>query len=202
MLYDVTTLSVRPATPARALPRLEEALPKASGKLLACWYTDIGTLNKIMIIREYESDRQAAEAREATAKSDNPFGAAEFIVSATSDTYVLLPFLTAPQPGSHGPFFEVRDYLLKPGVLAGTIERWQKALPKRLERSSLLACMYSISGEGPRWVHIWPYKSLDERHSVRSGAVKDGIWPPPGGGDTLATQQTDIFIPAAFSPIK
>ena len=109
----------------------------------------------------------------------------------------------ALQPGSLGPFFEVRDYLLKPGMLAGTIERWQQALPKRLERSPILAAMYSISGQTPRWVHIWPYKSLDERHHVRTKATADGIWPPPGGGAaTLETMRNTIFVPATFSPIR
>ena len=203
MLYDVTILTVRPGTAAKAVARLQETAPSATGKLLACWQTDIGLLNQIMLIREYESAQQAADQRQSAIFSADPHGIGEFTVAASSDTYALMPNLPPLQPGSHGPFFEVRTYLLKPGVPSGNSERWQKALPKRIERSPLLAAMYSVSGTGPLFMHIWPYKSMDERYKVRTTAVKDGIWPPPGGGEaTLLMQKNDIYVPTAFSPIK
>ncbi|HEX2216872.1 MAG TPA: NIPSNAP family protein [Xanthobacteraceae bacterium] len=203
MLYDVTLLSVRPGTQPRAIARLQETAPAAPGKLLACWTTDIGALNQILIIREYSSAQEAADARIAVMRSENPLGTGEFAAAHTSDTYELLPFLKPLQPGNFGPFFEVRTYLLKPGVVGGTIERWQKALPKRTERSPLLAAMNSASGLTTQFMHIWPYKSMDERHQVRTQAVKDGIWPPPGGGEaTLLNQKNDIYVATAFSPIK
>ena len=202
MVYDVTILTVRPATVPKALANMESALTSA-GELLACWYTDIGSLNQIMVIREFESSAKAAEAREAAVMSADPLGAGEFTMSATSDTYALMSFLPPLQPGTYGPFFEARTYLLKPGVPAGNTERWQKALPARQQRSPVLGAMYSVSGTVPLFMHIWPYKSMDERHSVRTAAVKDGIWPPPGGGEnTLLMQKNDIYVPAAFSPIK
>jgi hypothetical protein len=202
MLYDVTTLTVQPATMPKALPGLQQALSKYSGKLIACWTSEIGALNKIMIIRHFESERHALEHHETVARSDDPHGIAEFTVASTHDVFALLSFLKPIETGTFGPYFEVRDYLLKPGKLAGTIERWEKAIPTRTQRSPLLGCMYSITGLSPRWMHIWPYKTLDERNSVRAGAVKDGIWPPPGGGGTLMVQQTEIFTPTGFSPVK
>jgi len=202
MTYDVTVLTVKPAPVPKALPRVQEALGSA-GKLLACWYTEIGALNQIFLMREFPSAEAAIETRDQAARSADPFGIGEFMTSARSDTFNVLPFLRPIQTGAHGPFFEVRDYLLRPGALAGTIERWEKALPARLERSPLLTCMYSVSGMGTRFVHIWPYKTLDQRHDVRSKAVADKIWPPAGGGEaTLITQQTEIYVPAPFSPIK
>jgi hypothetical protein len=187
----------------KALPRLEEGLSAAGGKLLACWTTDIGMLNQIMAIREFDSAQAAAQAREQTVMGENPFGVGEFINSMTSDTYAPLPFLPKLQPGTYGPFFEVRTYLMKGGVSGGNMQRWEKALPKRIERSPLLVAMNSVSGLMPQFVHIWPYKSMDERYSVRTTAMKDGVWPPPGGGEaTLLKQQNDIYTPTAFSPIK
>jgi hypothetical protein len=62
--------------------------------------------------------------------------------------------------------------------------------------------MYSLDGAMPRFVHIWPYPSLDERQRLRSEAVKMGIWPPPSGPDQLLAQQADIYLAAAFSPIR
>ncbi|MBN8921140.1 MAG: NIPSNAP family protein, partial [Rhizobiales bacterium] len=137
MAYDVTIISVRPGTQARALPKIQAALESGPGKLLACWTTDIGVLNQIMVIREFDSANAAADARKAMVMGDN-LGVNEFGVSITSDTYEALPFLPALKPGSFGPFFEVRTYLLKPGVVSGNTERWEKAIPERIKRSPVL----------------------------------------------------------------
>lgn len=203
MHYDVTLISVRPATGGKAMARLAETAPAAPGKLLACWQSEIGTLNQIMLIREHASAADAAKFRQSMMESENPYGVGEWTNFSESDTYAVLPFLEPLKPGSYGPFFEVRTYLLKPGKASGTIERWKGALPARLERSPMLTCMNSVSGQMTRFLHIWPYASLDERYKVRQGAVKDGIWPPKGGGElTMWTQRNDIYVPAPFSPIR
>ena len=52
MHYDVTIITVRPGTHLKALARLKETFPSsAGGELLACWYSDIGALNQILLIR-------------------------------------------------------------------------------------------------------------------------------------------------------
>jgi hypothetical protein len=50
-------------------------------------------------------------------------------------------------------------------------------------------------------MHIWAYKSLDERMAVRKKATVDGLWPPPGDSPVLK-QETKILLAAGFSPIK
>jgi hypothetical protein len=57
-------------------------------------------------------------------------------------------------------------------------------------------------GEANRFIHIWAYKSLDERAAIRNKAREAGIWPPPGGADTLHTMANKIMMPAAFSPVQ
>ena len=199
MPYDVTILTVQPAVMPRALAGLQTALADGASDLLACWYSEIGALNQIMIIR---NGAQSAEQRMAALRNDNPYGIGDLMTATVNETYESFPFIPPMKAGSHGPFFEVRTYLLKPGALTGTLDRWEKALPERLKRSPILAAMHSVSGPIPSFIHIWPYKSLDERHQVRSKAVADKIWPPPGGAGTLLTQQTDIYVAAPFSPIK
>jgi hypothetical protein len=61
--------------------------------------------------------------------------------------------------------------------------------------------MTSVTGTVTRFMHIWPYSSLDERMRLREKAVDDGVWPPPGGPAFLASQQSDIYLPAPFSPL-
>jgi len=57
-------------------------------------------------------------------------------------------------------------------------------------------------GEANRFIHIWAYKSLDERTAVRNKAREMGVRPPPGGGDTLLTMANKIMLPSAFSPVQ
>src|SRR5262249_58190815 len=111
------------------------------------------------------------------------------------DTYVSFPFMPRITPGRYGPFYEVRTYALRPDGLATTIELWRKAVPGRLTVSPLLAAMYSVTGPLLRFMHICPYASLDQPQPLRTKAVADGVWPPPGGPDQLSAEQAGISLP-------
>src|SRR5262249_26701506 len=199
--YDITIITVRPATHPKALSALERALANDAG-LLACWFSEIGALNQILIIRRVTDPKAALEARMAMSKSKSPFGVGEFITAMAMDTFIAFDLLPPMQPGAYGPFYEVRSYILKTGGLEPTIELWRKAVPARSKISPLLTAMSSVSGAVTRFTHIWPYKSLEERGRLRAKAMDEGVWPPPGGPDQLAVQQTDIYLPAPFSPIR
>ena len=97
---------------------------------------------------------------------------------------------------------QLQPYLFLEGRTEEAIEFWRKAVPGRLTVSPLLAAMYSVTGPLLRFMHIWPYASLDERQRLRTKAVADGVWPPPGGPDQLVAQQADISLPADFSPLQ
>jgi hypothetical protein len=204
MTYDVTIITVRPGTHPDALARLKQqsGAPTPASRLLACWYSDIGALNQILLVRACADASRLIEERAAALLSENPFGLADFITAITMDTYVSLPFLPAMSPGRFGPFYEVRSYTLKPDGLAKTIALWRSAVPGRSTVSPLLAAMYSVTGPSIRLMHIWPYASLDERQRLRTKAVADGVWPPPDGPSHLLAQQADIFLPADFSPMQ
>ena len=199
--YDVTIIMVRPATHSKALSVLERTLSN-DPTLLACWYSDIGALNQILIIRTIKDPAANLESRMAMLKSKDPFGVDEFSTGMTMDTFVAFDFLPPMQPGSVGPCFEVRSYILKGGGLAPTIELWRKAVPARNRISPVLTAMTSVTGAVTQFTHIWPYKSLDERARLRAKAADERVWPPPGGPDQIAAQQVDIFFPATFSPIR
>jgi len=53
-----------------------------------------------------------------------------------------------------------------------------------------------------KFIHIWPYPTLDARVATRKKAVAEGLWPPGGGADSLLTQATKIVMPSAFSPMQ
>ncbi len=199
--YDVTILTVRPGTHPQALTVLgQNAANDAS--LLACWYSDIGAVNQILLIRKAADAGATLDARFAALNASNPFGIGEYIVAMAMDSYVPFDFIAPMQPGAFGPVYEVRTYMLKPNGLGPTAEAWRKAVPGRLKISPILAAMTSVTGAVTRFMHIWPYRSFDERARLRDKAVADGVWPPPGGPGHLISQQVDIYLPAAFSPLK
>ena len=203
MHYDVTIITVRPGTEHKALARLKETLPSSVGdELLACWYSDIGSLNRILLIRAAPDVMRIHADREKILRSGNPFGVGEYVVGTSVDTYVSFPFMPPMTAGQYGPVFEVRTYILKPDGLPTTIELWRKWVPGRAKLSPLLAAMHSITGTVTRFMHIWPYANLEERTRLRAKAVADKVWPPPGGPDHLTAMQSEIYLPADFSSMR
>jgi NIPSNAP len=199
--YDVTIATVRPGTHPQALAALDKTLAGDSN-LLACWYSEIGALNRILIIRKSADAAKAIANRFAALSARNPFGIGEFITDLSLDTYVPFDFMPPLQGGAYGPCYEVRSYVLKPDGLTPTIELWRKAVPGRAGVSPLLVAMVAVTGAAIRFMHVWPYKTYDERARLREKAVADGVWPPPGGPGHLLSQQADIYLPAAFSPLR
>jgi hypothetical protein len=198
---DVTIIAVRPGTHPQALAILGKTLSN-DASLLACWYSDIGAVNQILLIRDAAEAGATLDARFAAQNSANPLGIGEFITTMAMDTYVSFDFIAPLRPGQFGPCYEVRNYVLKPGGLPPTIAAWRNAVPGRMKLSPLLAAMTSVTGAVTRFMHIWPYKSFDERARLRDQAIADGVWPPPGGPGHLLSQQVDIYLPAAFSPLR
>jgi hypothetical protein len=199
--YDVTILTVRPGTHPQALAVLGNSLADDQN-LLACWYSDIGAVNQILIIRKPAEAAATLDARYAALNAADPFGISDYIVAMVMDSYVPFDFIAPLRPGQFGPVYEVRTYRLKPTGLAPTIEAWRKAVPGRMKISPVLAAMTSVTGAVARFMHVWPYRNFDERARLRDKAITDGVWPPPGGPGHLVSQQVDIYLPAPFSPMK
>jgi hypothetical protein len=201
MLYELFTAEVRPGTLAAAVQRLGQVAAgrSATPGLLGCWTTEIGQVNEIVAL---------SAVAEGLSMDDGPAGhwlasaLTEFLVTARLEHLRLFPFLPDVQPGSFGRVYELRNYVMKPGTTWETIERWEKALPKRMERSKIIGAFYAVSGPLQKFVHIWPYNSADHRQQTRDEAVAAGIWPPKGGAERLLHMQNSLLIPTAFSPLR
>lgn len=204
MLHAVTILTVQPNKHPAALPRIEQSLRAnaSKGELLGCFATDIGALNQVMLIHAYRDESDLTADRSAILRSSNPFGIADLLTKMEMDTYVPFDFLPPIKPGKYGPVYEVRTYVVKPDGLAGTIEAWRTTVPGRLALSPILTAMYSVTGRTARFMHIWPYATLEERRLLRTKAVETKVWPPAKGPEMLLQMQTDIYLPAAFSPLQ
>lgn len=204
MFYEITTLSIRFGTAAKVnegIARFVNA-PEAKGTLLGCWHSDIGQLNRCLILRSFPDFEALMSERERVMGTTNPFDCGDAIKDMSFDTYKPFPFLPAVEPGHFGSVYEIRTYKLKLGGLPHTIAAWEAAMPERSKFSKLSIAMHSIDGP-PRFTHIWPYDGLDARGAIRTDSVVKGAWPPKGGPDWLTgDMESTIGIAAPISPLS
>jgi hypothetical protein len=94
---------------------------------------------------------------------------------------------------------EMRTYTLQPGTLAEVEKRFGEALAVREKHSKLAAFWHSEVGPLNQIIHVWAYDSFEHRASVRAASQKEEGWPPPIR-EFVTNQQSEVFIPAPFSP--
>jgi hypothetical protein len=204
MIYEFRTYTLHPRTLPEFIKRWTDALePRLKlSKLAAFWYTEIGPLNQVIHVWPYQDVLERSRIRaEAVRMKIWPPKTSEFITDMKSEILEPASFSPALEPSNNGPYFEMRSYVLKPGSTPAMAQRWGEFLPGRLKLSPLTGVFTSDIGGLNQWIHIWPYKSLDQRAEVRKKATSEGIWPPPGDSPVVK-QESKILLAAPFSPIK
>src|SRR6267143_1203288 len=176
MIYEIRTYRIAPRSLAEVEKRFGEAY-------------------------EYLAERERIRGEAAKDPKWNP-GIQEFIREMRSEIIVPFKFVPEVRGGKLGPIFELRYYTLKPRMLPEVAKAWEGALPERTKLSPLVLAGGVEFGRANGFVHIWAYTGLDQRAQVRAEASKRGIWPPPGGGDRILTQENKVLLPAAFSPLQ
>lgn len=201
-LYELATLDTVIFGAGKAAPGIENWIGSGKGRLCGAWGTDIGTLNRIFVLRAFDDLDALAQERERALLSTDPFGCAEHLTTLSMESYRAFEFLPSIEPGAYGPIYEFRTYHTKTNGIAPTMDKWSTAVPEREAYSKLTIAMYGLDGR-PRVTQIWPYESLAARAEARSKSVADGKWPPKGGPDWLTSDMTSqIALPLAFSPLK
>ncbi|MDH1264778.1 NIPSNAP family protein [Pseudomonas sp. GD03944] len=205
-LYELMTFTLRVRTPATALAQLRETLAEVRDGcvLMGCWSSEIGPLNQIAVLRGFRDEAARQCERERFLMANDAFGIEAFLLDMKVENYTLFPFLEPLDPGHYGPFYELREYNLIPSGLAPTMAGWEKAVGPRTDSgySAVYAAFFATDGRTPRYLHIWPYASQEQRLDVRTRAVADGVWPPENSGPQLREMHSTLYLPAAFSPLQ
>jgi hypothetical protein len=208
MFYELATMTLPFGTAGAAAQNVKAfcTAPDAKGELLACWFTDIGSLNQMIVLRGFASLAELQAERERTQLSASPFGCGEVFQKLEQHSYRGFPWMKPVRPsaesGITGPVYEIRTYGIKPGGVQPTIDLWEQYVPPREQLSPCVVAMVAL--DGPlRFTNIWAYPSLDARSKARADAVAQGIWPPKGGPAHLTTDMfSTIALPTAVSPLK
>lgn len=212
MIYEVRTYDLRPKTLPEVERRFAERYEKHRkySELAAFWHTEIGPLNQIVHVWPYRDLAERERIRAAAVKDGSwppPIG--EFVLAMRSDIMTPFPFSPELKPANVGPFFEMRTYTYAPGELPKIMKIWEEAMPARLAYAPVTALWYSELGALNKFVHIWPYRSLDQRMEIRAKTRAAGIWPPSeiaekrtGRSYELLNLENKILMPASFSPLQ
>lgn len=203
--FELLTFTLRVRTVPQALPRLEQSLREAGEgvHLMGCWVSEIGQQNRIAVLRGFDDGGARERERERYLLAADGFAIGEFLLDQQVDDYSAFAFVEPLPPGAHGPFYELREYNLVPSGLAPTLRGWSKAIARRTgaDYSRVYAAFYATSGQIPRYLHIWPYGSLEQRLEVRTRAVADGAWPPEDSAPQLKHMHSTVYLPVPFSPL-
>lgn len=208
MYYELATLTLPMGTAGTAAPQVQSfcSAPEAQGELLGCWFTDIGVLNQMIVLRGFATLAQLQAERARTQASASPFGCGDLYQRLEMHSYQgfawMKPVRPSAESGIQGPVYEIRTYGIKPGGTQPTIDLWEQAVPPRERLSPCVVAMVALDG-APRFTNIWAYPTLDARSKARADAVAQGIWPPKGGPAHLTTEMVStIALPTAVSPLK
>lgn len=208
MYYELATMTLPFGTAGQAAANVQAyaAGADAQGELLGCWFTDIGQLNQMVVLRGFATLDALQAERDRTQKHASPFGSGEIFQSLEQHSYRGFPWMKPVRPsaesGIQGPVYEIRTYGIKTGGVQPTIDLWEQYVPARHKLSPCVVAMVAI--DGPlRFTNIWAYESLNARSQARADAVAQGIWPPKGGPAHLTTHMVStIALPTAVSPLK
>jgi hypothetical protein len=206
MIYEIRTYTLTTGAAGEVEERTAESIAAwgNDSPLVGFFHTETGPLNEVVHVWRFADLAERAAVR-ARALEDPRWPPATGHLILNQQTEIVTPFPFAPEwtPGADGPVYELRQYTFRPGTLPAIMQSWEAALPARLELSRpVLLGNVEIGPSVNSFVHLWPYRSLDERADIRSAAVAAGIWPPAGGRDYYLQQTSKILLPASFSPAQ
>lgn len=204
-LFELIRFTVKVNTVPVVLEHLKSVVSETQSdvQLIGCWVSEIGQQNQIFVLRGFVNEAVRQAERERYLMYSDQF-ASSYVLDIHIDDYTLFPFLKPLPPGRYGDFYEFREYDLVPTGLEPTMMGWRKAIQPRTSDSysPVYAAFYATSGRLPRYLHIWPYRSLEQRLDVRTRAVADGVWPPENSGPQIQTMMSTICRPATYSPLR
>ena len=204
MIHEIRTYNLKPRsielfgenTKAKLTKRLEYSA------LGGFWYTEMGPLNQVVHIWPYDDLNERAKIRRrATADGVWPPDNDNLIMDMRSDIMIPAPFMKPMGPSCIGPIYEMRIYTYRPRDIPLVLQAWSDCIEDRESYSALGGCWYSDVGELNKFVHLWGYKSLEERAKIRAEVIESGVWPPRSEAVPLK-QENKILVPFDFSPMQ
>jgi hypothetical protein len=202
-VFELATLTFKPDRTPEGPDRVHAFLAaRSAGELVGSWRSEISRQNVILVLRRFESAAELFSQRLGMLNATDPFGCADILATLRLEAYAPFDGFEELPPGSYGPYYEFRSYLIPPAGTAPTVAAWSEMVPRRSAVSRPAVIMYGLDGR-PRFTHIWPYPTLAERERLRAEALARGVWPPASAPTWLTeSMRSEIFLPTELSPLQ
>lgn len=211
--YELRTYKVTPALfPEFIKLTNENIFPRLShSKLIGYWVTDIGGLNEVFHIWEYDCFAQRTAVRAALAKDEvwqsSYFSKAVQMLQAQENASArLLPWKPLQdKPLKEGGIYEFRQYVLKPGGA----ENLKARIMARDEFYSSMGCGKLMGawtgdiGHANKFYALWNFESADKRLETRSAVLESDAFKKIPPSEALTPEMySKIMVPTPFSTLK
>lgn len=211
MIHELRTYTIQPARFkdfVALTAKIGIKIRTKYSKLVGYWTTEIGELNQVVHLWEYENFDHRTRVRAALARDkawQTKYLARSRSMVQRQESMVLVPadFWPFTPPTGTG-IYELRSYRLHPGKVPEWLELFKAGLQTRQKYSKPVAVWSSELGELNRVAHLWRYESLEHRAQVRKAAMADPAWKEAVGklGPLMQVMEAKILIPTEFSPLK
>ncbi len=211
MIYELRTYTLVPGTQAKYIQLSAEVGRKARGdrygKLEGHWYSEFGTLNQAVHLWSYagldERDRLRAELAKNEEWTKGYLPQTRGMIAA-QENKILRAAVDLTPPTDTGHVYELRWYRTQVGKAPEWINHFKGILPLREKYTRRVGLWTSEIGSLNEVVHLWAYKSLDERAAQRARLAQDPEWQTFLGTSTplLLQMQSTILNPSPHSPMR
>ena len=204
MIHEFRTYDLKYGSTPEFLKRTAEKVGKRVeySPLVGFFYSEIGELNQVLHIWQYDDMNQRAEIRKKVVEDGvYPPNTSEFIEKQKSEIFIPAPFMPDLDITRNiGPLFELRVYRYPAGAIPKVIDAWATKIDARMGLSKPVGVWYSDIGTINQWAHMWAYESWEHRVEGRKQFASIG-WPPASGVSPISMRNTLMYA-ADFSPVQ
>jgi hypothetical protein len=168
--------------------------------LVGYFHTEVGPLNRVLHIWEYEDLNERADVRsKVIADGIWPPPNKGIVENQQVDIFMPAPFMPSfDRERVIGPLFELRLYRYPVGAIPKVYEAWAPKIEARMKLAQPVGIWSSDIGGVNQLAHMWAYESFEHRMEARKQFGSIG-WPPDSGVSPI-TMQNMIMFAADFSP--
>jgi hypothetical protein len=211
MIHELRTYTLKPSKVADFLKLTREAgyaIRTRHSKCLGYWTTEVGDLNQVVHLWEYDDFAHRTSVRTALAR--DPDWTTKYLPHARDchqrqAATVLIPSDAWPfTPGVGNAIYELRYYRLHPGKVNEWLGLFAKGLPARAKYSAPVGVWSAELGRLNMVYHLWGYSDLQARAEVRKQTVADPAWAETvkALNPLMQEMRCKILVPTDFSPMR
>ena len=211
MIYELRTYTLIPGKQPQYLKLNSEVGRKVRGdkygNFEGGWTTEFGTLNQYVHLWGYTDLEERNRLRAELAKNDEwTKGYIPQIrpLLLAQETKILSATLPLQPPKDTGNIYELRWYRTQVGKAGEWLGHFKAIMPVREKYSTNVGVWQTEAGQLNEVVHMWAYRDLNHRASVRGQVMQDPEWQTFLGKSAplLIEMRSVILNPAPASPMK